>query len=87
DRRGFSAIRESWNLAYDHILPTLGIALGLFLVLLLVGVIAALLAYSPQIGPFAASIAEALLAGAATAYATLVIVGEYLVATRPGGVA
>jgi hypothetical protein len=77
ERQGFAAIRESWQLAYDRVLPTLGIVLGLFLIFAAIGIIAAFLAIAPGLGPIPAAIAGALLGGAAIAFGTLVIVGEY----------
>lgn len=87
ERQGFAAIRESWEIAYDRVLPTLGIVFGLFAVFLAVGVIVAFLTLAPGVGPLPASIVGSLLAGAAIAYATLVIVGEYIASRRPGSVA
>ena len=77
ERQGFAAIRESWRIAYDRVLPTLGIVLGLFLIFVALGVLAAFLAIIPGVGPLPASLAGSLLGGAAIAFGTLVIVGEY----------
>ncbi len=83
EQRGFAAIRESWALAYDRVLPTLGIVLGLFVVFLAAGIAVAFFALAPSVRPYPAAIAGALLAGVTIAYATLVIVGEYLASRRP----
>jgi hypothetical protein len=77
DREGLAAIRESWQIAYDHVLPTLGIVLGLFVTFAAIGVLAAFLAIAPGVGPLPASLAGALLGAVAIAFGTLVIVGEY----------
>jgi hypothetical protein len=77
ERQGFAAIRESWQLAYDRVLPTLGIVLGLFFAFAAIGVLAAFLAITPGLGPIPAAIAGALLGALAIAFGTLVIVGEY----------
>ncbi len=87
ERRGFAAVRESWEIAYDRVLPTLGIVLGLFVIFLAAGIAVAFFTLAPAIGPFPPAIVDALIAGATIAFATLVIVGEYVAARRPAGAA
>ena len=83
ERRGFAAIRESWGIAYDRVLPTLGIVIGLFVIFLVAGIIVEIFRLAPAIGPFPGAVAGALLAGVTIAYASLVIMGEYLASRRP----
>jgi hypothetical protein len=82
ERNGLAAIRESWTIAYERVVPTLGMAFGLFLVFLAVGIAAEALSLAPGVGELPAAILATLLIGAALAYASLVIVGEYLVYRR-----
>jgi len=75
NRRGFDALRESFAIARARFGTTLivGVLLGL---LQLVGRVAAhVFGYTPLLGPVVA----AIVAQVVVAYATLVVVGEYLV--------
>jgi len=75
NRRGFDALRESFAIARARFGTTLivGVLLGL---LQLVGRVAAhVFGYTPLLGPVVAAIVAQIV----VAYATLVVVGEYLV--------
>jgi hypothetical protein len=74
-RPGIEAIKESFQITIARFVPTLIIAVLLFVVSLVVGIIAAIFGTLPLVGPIVAGIIQ----GAVVAYATLVIVGEYLV--------
>jgi hypothetical protein len=82
ERNGLAAIRESWTIAYERVVQTLGIAFGLFVIFLAVGIAAEAVALVQGVGALPAAILATLLIGATLAYASLVIVGEYLVYRR-----
>jgi len=74
ERPGLRALSESFSIAIERFFPTLLIAVLLGVVYVLVGVFASLLSFAPFVGP----IVSAVIVQCVTAYATLVIVGEYL---------
>lgn len=74
ERPGLRALSESFSIAIERFFPTLLIAVLLGVVYILVGVFASLLSFAPFVGP----IVSAVIVQCVTAYATLVIVGEYL---------
>jgi len=74
ERPGLRALRESFSIAIERFFPTLLIAALLGVVYVLVGVFESLISFAPFVGP----IVSAVIVQCVTAYATLVIVGEYL---------
>jgi len=74
ERPGLRALRESFSIAIERFFPTLLIAVLLGVVYVLVGLLASLISFAPFVGP----IVSAVIVQGVTAYATLVIVGEYL---------
>jgi hypothetical protein len=85
NRRGFDALRESFAIARAKFGTTLIIGIVLFLLSLVGNIIGHLFSYAPLLGPIVSAIVTQII----VAYATLVIVGEYLVlrpaAMPPGG--
>ena len=75
NRRGFAAIRESFTLARARFGPTLIIAIVLAVLNFIAGLIGLAFAFVPILG----TVISAVIDQIAVAYATLVIVGEYLV--------
>jgi hypothetical protein len=75
NRRGFDALRESFAIARAKFGTTLIIGILLFLLSLAGGIIGHLFAYAPLLGPIVSAVITQII----VAYATLVIVGEYLV--------
>jgi hypothetical protein len=85
NRRGLDALRESFAIARAKFGTTLIIGILLFLLSLVGGIIGHLFAYAPLLGPIVSAVITQII----VAYATLVIVGEYLVlrpAVAPPGV-
>ncbi len=74
NRPGFSSIAESFRIAGHRFVPTLIIAIVLAVIYVIAGIIAAFFSFAPFLGP----IVGACIIQAAVAYATLVVVGEYL---------
>ena len=74
ERPGLRALQESFSIAISRFFPTLLIAVLLGVVYVLVGVFASLIAFAPFVGP----LTSAIIIQCVTAFATLVIVGEYL---------
>lgn len=74
NREGFSSIAESFRIASKRFVPTLIIAIVLAVISFCVRFIALLFTFAPFVGPIVA----AVLVQIAVAFATLVIVGEYL---------
>ena len=75
DRRGFAALRESFAIARAKFGTTLIIGILLVLLQIVGSVVAHLFAYAPLLGPIVSAVIQQIV----VAYATLVIVGEYLV--------
>lgn len=71
----FDGLKRSFSLAMDRLVTTLIIVALLFLINLVVGLLSFPLALIPLLGP----IISGIISQAIVAYATLVIVGEYLV--------
>lgn len=71
---GFAAIQASFRIALKRLVPTLMVGLLIAVIALIVGAFAGVLRLAPLVGPIVA----ACVTQAAIAYATLVIVGEYL---------
>jgi len=78
-RRGFGALDDSLQLAYDEVLPTLSIVLGLFALALAMGLVANLLSVAFLAGPLVYS----LVVRAGFSFAALLAVGEYLAHRSP----
>jgi hypothetical protein len=74
DRPAMDAIRESFALTVARFVPTLIIAIVIFVLKFLGGVIGGVFHFTPLIGPIIAAIITQIV----VAYATLVVVGEYL---------
>lgn len=74
NRPGFSSIAESFAIARARFVPTLIIAAMIFLISIVVGLVAGVFSFVPLIGP----LIRAVVTQAVIAYATLVVVGEYL---------
>ena len=74
ERPGLRALQESFSIAIERFFPTLLIAILLGVVYLLVGLLAGLVAAAPLVG----LVGSAIIIQCVTAFATLVIVGEYL---------
>jgi|HubBroStandDraft_1064217.scaffolds.fasta_scaffold44171_3 hypothetical protein len=74
DRQAMDAITESFRLTIARFVPTLIIAVVIAVLSVIGGVIGAAFSFTPLIGP----IVGAVITQAVVAYATLVIVGEYL---------
>lgn len=70
----WSGLKESFAIASKRWSPTLVIVLLLLVVFVVVGLLIALLSAIPYLGPIVAAVVDE----AVVAYATLVIVGEYL---------
>jgi hypothetical protein len=75
NRRGFDALRESFAIARAKFGTTLIIGILLFLLSLVGGIIGHLFSYAPLLGPIVSAVITQII----VAYATLVIVGEYLI--------
>lgn len=73
-RPGFRSIVESFAIARARFVQTLIIAAMIFVISLVVGLIAGIFSFVPLIGP----LVRAIVTQAVIAYATLVVVGEYL---------
>ncbi len=74
NRPGFSSIAESFAIARARFMPTLIVAVLICAISFVVALLAGLLRFAPLIGP----ILGACIIQAFVAFATLVIVGEYL---------
>lgn len=74
NRPGFSSIAESFAIARARFVQTLIIAAMIFVISLVLGVVTGLISFVPLIGP----LIRAIVMQAVIAYATLVVVGEYL---------
>jgi hypothetical protein len=74
NHRGLEALAESYRIARTRFFPTLIIAVLLVVIRVCGGFIAAGLGWAPLIGPIVAAIIGQIV----VAYATLVVVGEYL---------
>ena len=74
ERPGLRALQESFSIAIERFFPTLLIAIFLGVVYLVVGLLAGLVAAAPLVG----LVGSAIIIQCVTAFATLVIVGEYL---------
>ena len=74
NHRGLDALNESFRIARSRFLPTLIIAVLLVVIRVCGGFIAAGFGWAPLIGPIVA----AIIGQVVVAYATLVVVGEYL---------
>lgn len=74
NRPGFSSIAESFAIARARFVPTLVVAVLICAIALVVALLGGLLRFAPLIGP----ILTACITQAFVAFATLVIVGEYL---------
>jgi hypothetical protein len=74
ERPGFAAMGDSFRIASKRVGPTLIIVVLLAVIAVIGGIISVILHFIPFLGP----IVGAMLAQAVLAYATLVIVGEYL---------
>jgi hypothetical protein len=72
--RGFDALAESFRIARSRFVPTLIIALVLVVIRIVGGVVAGLFGITPLIGPIVGAIINQVV----VAFATLVLVGEYL---------
>ena len=72
--RGFDALAESFRIARARFVPTLIIALVLVVIRIVGGVVAGLFGITPFIGPIVGGIINQIV----VAFATLVVVGEYL---------
>ncbi|MGH7706586.1 MAG: hypothetical protein ACREM8_08720 [Vulcanimicrobiaceae bacterium] len=77
ERTGFEAIAESARTAYHRPTSTILMVFGLVVVVVLMGVLAAVLHGVPLVGPLVAQI----VVQAVIAFLTLVVVGEYRIAT------
>jgi hypothetical protein len=75
NRPGFAALRESFAIARAKFGTTLVIGILLVLLQIVGSVVAHVFAYAPLLGPIVAAVVQQVV----VAYATLVIVGEYLV--------
>lgn len=74
NRRGFDALAESFRIARARFVPTLIIALCLIVIRIVGGFVAALFGITPLIGPIVGAVINQIV----VAFATLVVVGEYL---------
>jgi hypothetical protein len=74
NHRGLDALGESFRIAKARFFPTLIIAVLLMVIRLLGTFVAAALGWAPFIGPVVAAVINQVV----VAYATLVVVGEYL---------
>jgi hypothetical protein len=74
NHRGLDALNESFRIARSRFFPTLIIAVLLVIIRVCGGFIAAGLGWAPFVGPIVAAIVGQVV----VAYATLVVVGEYL---------
>jgi hypothetical protein len=80
NRPGFSSIAESFAIARARFVPTLIVAVLICAIFFVVALLAGLLTFAPLIGP----ILSGCITQAFAAYATLVVVGEYLNFRGPG---
>lgn len=74
NQRGFDALGESFRIAKARFGPTLIIALVLVVIRVIGGVVAGLFGITPLIGPIVGAVINQIV----VAFATLVVVGEYL---------
>jgi hypothetical protein len=74
NRPGFDALSESFRIARARFGPTLIIAILLFLIFIVGAIIGGALGFAPLIGPIVQEVIDQIV----VAYATLVVVGEYL---------
>jgi hypothetical protein len=74
NRPGFSSITESFAITRARFVPTLILAIMIFVISLVAGIVTAPLLFIPLLGP----IIQACLVQAVVAYVVLVVVGEYL---------
>jgi hypothetical protein len=74
DRPAMDALTESFRLTLARFVPTLIIAIVIAVLSLVGGIVGAAFSFTPLVGP----IVGAVITQAVVAYATLVIVGEYL---------
>lgn len=70
----WSGLKESFSVASKRWVPTLIILVLLFVVAVVFGIVAGALTFVPLLGPLVAAVIDEIV----VAYATLVIVGEYL---------
>ena len=82
NREGFTSITESFQIATKRFVPTIIIAIVLAVISFCVRFIALLFTFAPFVGPIVA----AVLVQIAVAFATLVIVGEYLNLRNAGSI-
>lgn len=83
---GFSSVQESFRLTVARFVPTLIVAVLIFVIALIGGIVAAAFHFVPFLGPIVGSVITQIV----VAYAMLVIVGEYLTlraAAPPGAYA
>jgi hypothetical protein len=83
NRPGFSSISESFRIAGHRFVPTFVIAIVILIVRVVFELIAGFFSFAPLLGPIVA----ACITQAVVAYATLVVVGEYLNLTAAGTIA
>jgi hypothetical protein len=83
NRPGFSSIAESFRIAGHRFGSTFAIAIVILVVRVVFEFIAGFFAFAPLLGPIIA----ACITQAVVAYATLVVVGEYLNLTAAGAIA
>jgi hypothetical protein len=74
NRPGFSSIAESFTITRARFVPTLILAILIFVISLVSGIVTAPLLFIPLLG----AIIQACLVQAVVAYVVLVVVGEYL---------
>ena len=82
-RPGFSSITESFQIAVKRFVPTLIIAIVIAVISFVIGLVTLPLHFIPFLGP----IISAVITQIVIAYATLVVVGEYLNLRNTGGIA
>lgn len=73
-RPGFEAIAESFRITIARFVPTLILGIIIFVISLIAGLVGAALHFVPFLGPIVAGILTQIV----VAFATLVVVGEYL---------
>ena len=83
NRPGFSSIAESFQITIARFVPTLILGIVIFVISLVAAFIAAILHAIPFLGPIVGGILTQIV----VAYATLVVVGEYLNLRNTGAIA
>ncbi|MBV8298866.1 MAG: hypothetical protein JO083_04805 [Candidatus Eremiobacteraeota bacterium] len=83
NRPGFSSIAESFRITLARFVPTLILGIVIFVITLVATFIAAILHAIPFLGPIVGGILTQIV----VAYATLVVVGEYLNLRNTGAIA